>query len=892
MKQTIQNTRHRLATLLLLVVAMFISQAANADVKPSGDGTADSPYRISNAADLYWFANKVNSGYTDINAVLTADIVVNGDVLDADGTLNGAGFNAWTPIGDINNEYAGTFDGQGHTISGLYYNDVNGYFVGLFGRTASYCRITNVGVVDSYFRGGYSVGGVCGFNDASITNSYNTGVVIGNDNVGGLCGTNTGTIANCHNTGVVNGEDNVGGVCGSASGGTITNAYYLNGKADNGVGKISSGSVETTEMLASQFASGEVAWLLNGSAAGESPIWRQTIGEDKYPVLDAKKGIVISSTNEGLNPIIRPTAGTLVGASDVYNFVGIDGKKVYGIEHTGALAANHPYVFTTNKDYVSFVPSDEEATDDTPTCGLTGVLDPAGKKVYGKDNTAGADVCIVFTATALKYANPKGNTVKYGKCYINAEECGITSESVPAMAKSIANFGDGPLIPTFKISNATELYAFAEQVNGGNVKLNAKLTADIVVNANVLDDGGELNGDGGGFKAWTPIGIDTDGKRYEGTFDGQGHTISGLYFSDEAMSAVGLFRTTGTNGAIRNVGIADSYFRAYQHVAGLCASNGGKVENCYNAATCKSATATTGGIVSLNGGVVANCYNRGVVDGENVAAVCFDNNSGTVTNCHYLEGTAPCGIYQGTGVTTEHSADDFAGGRVAWLLNGSEAGASPIWRQTIGEDKYPVLDAKRGIVIYSTRTGLNSVIRPTAGTLAGVADVYNFAGIDGKKVYGIPHTGTLSAEHPYVFTTNKDYVSFVPSDEEATDGRPTCGLTGVLDPAGKKVYGRDNTAGADVCIVFTADALKYANPKGNTVKYGKCYIDADECFHTSVAAEARSIAVFGEGTTTSVDETEATAGGSEGKAYNLQGVEVGKTYKGIVVVNGRKMVRK
>ncbi|MCF0188718.1 MAG: hypothetical protein HUK04_04415, partial [Bacteroidaceae bacterium] len=120
------------------------------------------------------------------------------------------------------------------------------------------------------------------------------------------------------------------------------------------------------------------------------------------------------------------------------------------------------------------------------------------------------------------------------------------------------------------------------------------------------------------------------------------------------------------------------------------------------------------------------------------------------------------------------------------------------------------------------------------------------------------------------------------------------GLTGVLDPAGVRVYGQNNTAGEDVSIVFTADALKYANPNGNTVKYGKCYINAGECFVTSgsVSAMARSIAFFGAGGTTGIDGTEAATDDHEGKAYNPQGVQVGKDYKGVVIVNGRKMVRK
>ena len=67
------------------------------------------------------------------NAVLTDNITINSDVLDENGDLiTGKTFTQWTPIGDDSNAYTGTFDGDGHTISGLYYSG-SGNYVGLFG---------------------------------------------------------------------------------------------------------------------------------------------------------------------------------------------------------------------------------------------------------------------------------------------------------------------------------------------------------------------------------------------------------------------------------------------------------------------------------------------------------------------------------------------------------------------------------------------------------------------------------------------------------------------------------------------------------------------------------------------------------------------------------------
>lgn len=190
------------------------------------DGVYDKVYEISNADQLYWFANKINNeNYTsgNINAVLTADIVVNENVLKSDGTLNDGSFTDWTPIGmwagdDKYYSYSGIFDGQNHTISGLYLNQMGmAGCVGLFGHVGSGGKVSNVRVLDSYFSVNGGVGGVCGYNDGTITNCYNAGMInkltddYTND-FGGVCGYNTGTIIDCYNTGNVSGV-NYNGWC-------------------------------------------------------------------------------------------------------------------------------------------------------------------------------------------------------------------------------------------------------------------------------------------------------------------------------------------------------------------------------------------------------------------------------------------------------------------------------------------------------------------------------------------------------------------------------------------------------------------------------------------------------------------------------------------------------
>ena len=151
----------------------------------------DGVYQIGNAAQLYWFADFVNNGHPTANAVLTQNITVNATVIDENGSLIGTQTNSWTPIGTSAYKYAGTFDGNGHTISGLYFNNITdgsypngGNYIGLIGY-ANGTTIKNVGIIDSYIRGRSYVGGICGYicfdssSKTTITNCYNTGTVSG-----------------------------------------------------------------------------------------------------------------------------------------------------------------------------------------------------------------------------------------------------------------------------------------------------------------------------------------------------------------------------------------------------------------------------------------------------------------------------------------------------------------------------------------------------------------------------------------------------------------------------------------------------------------------------------------------------------------------------------------
>ena len=366
------NTQSRwLAAMLLLVAAMVVPTKMWAEeirpTKPSvGDGSIENPYQISNADELYWFAALVNGDRSVLGttippnpkscAKLMNDITVNEGVLDASGNLNsGKPFIEWTPIG-IHLKYSGTFDGQGHTVSGLYLDNTGTSYVGLFGINCG--TIQNVGVVDSYFNGEDCVGGVCGMNwhdgtegimSVTITNCYNTGAVNGRRYVGGVCGYNkistgedgkqalitdcynTGkvsgyigvggvcgknypmvddgysstSIMNCYNTGAVSGDYYVGGVCGDNSydtyietppSVTIMNCYYNSDNyTGNAVGHNTGDVVNVMGKTTAEFASGEVAYLLNEGKAFGTQVWGQQLGVNDYPVLGSAYKVLMAA---------------------------------------------------------------------------------------------------------------------------------------------------------------------------------------------------------------------------------------------------------------------------------------------------------------------------------------------------------------------------------------------------------------------------------------------------------------------------------------------------------------------------------------------------------------------------------------------------------------------
>ena len=316
----------------------------------------------------------------------------------------------------------------------------------------------------------------------------------------------------------------------------------------------------------------------------------------------------------------------------------------------------------------------------------------------------------------------------------------------------------------YEIGNAGQLYWFADKVNKefyGNAK--AVLTANIVVNKNVLNDG-DLTKGVDGLRNWTPI------EHYSGTFDGAQHTISGIYCVSDTINEAGIFQLTTSSATVENVGVLDSYFRLKEgyDVGGIVGYNSGIIRNCYNEAmvinlydginylggicgvneggtiigcynTGKVANSVfgtrAGGICGRSNNTILNCYNTGsVMGGYMVGGICGSNasstTSGRIENCYNI-GTINtitndndckrniavienetavvknCYYLEVNYIAEEdgasgRDADDFASGEIAYLLQ--EGQDDPVWGQTLAEeggDPYPVLGGK---TVYQNET--------------------------------------------------------------------------------------------------------------------------------------------------------------------------------------------
>ncbi len=303
----------------------------------------DGVYQIASATDLVEFAAVVNGGENGANAVLTADIDMNGV--------------AWTPIGNSDNRYKGTFDGQFHTIDNLKYESAEER-IGIFGVVDGGCVIKNfIAGPGNEIRGTHKVGGIIGCSDGSgwvtlenvghegyvygsgnnvcaiigvvmnggpatrITNCYNMGNVSGGGEsaiiAGWFGGHGSVEVRGFWNTGIMeSGQDGSNSLWRNNSGITTERIFHL--YADQGAAVIEDGDL----------ASGKLAFALNDNT--DAGFWRQNLSEPADPHPTFLPDHLLVYANGELNCDGSPKEGSSVTYSNTEGSVRSDHQFVAG----------------------------------------------------------------------------------------------------------------------------------------------------------------------------------------------------------------------------------------------------------------------------------------------------------------------------------------------------------------------------------------------------------------------------------------------------------------------------------------------------------------------------------------------------------------------------------
>lgn len=510
-------------------------------------------YQIGSPDELMWF--DVNAKMTD-SAVLTADISINEDVY-----AEAADLYQWQPIGyykdyNTSSKYTGTFDGDGHTIRGLYISmntsDYTANYVGLFGYVGNGGKICNLTLTDSLIqttgsnRGNYAgpfagdaydlenchatstvrisgrnyVGGLAGYLDHSAYRCSSAATVISEGNtVGGLFGTiqsNSSTaVSECFFSGSVTGVNLVGGIAGSLYNGGTLSDIYCTGSAEATAAAGAAGGITGTfrsGTIRNAYACGNVTAANAGSVAAklEWTSGQKTLDNVYVIQSDRETAAVPNGCTIQNGAAVSKTAEELKGLASSL------GDKF--TEDAASINQGYPIL--------NWQKGSQEVDPDQPAS------DPNGWN-------------------------------------------GKTSE-VPAQVEGV-----------YQISSAAELKWFADNIKK-TPEIKGVLTGDIDLN----------------YRSWTPA----DGS-FAGELDGNQHEIKNLYCKSNETAA--LFRVNA--GTIKNLTVSGKVIGG-DGTAAIAAQNVGTISGC-TAAVSVTGGNYTAGICAENHGTIIDCVNNGKIQG-------------------------------------------------------------------------------------------------------------------------------------------------------------------------------------------------------------------------------------------------------------------------------------
>ena len=575
-------------------------------------------YVLDSVEDLYgFFMVSASTDFKGKTVQLGKNITVNSGNASEWGEKAPA--NIWYPI----NTFAGTFDGQGKTISGIYAKNAN-QKLGLFAETTPDAVVKNFKLTNSYMEStstGMSIlGSVVGRGNGTIDSVYSDAILVttGTGN-GGIVGqvytAGNNKITNCWFNGSITmigkGGRQAGGILGIARENAVIE-HCLN-----------TGTITTKETSALRI--GGLFGVITGNA-------------EKITITDSlSAGHIIAANSRVGSAIAEVAADKKAILKDVY-------------VTTESFSTGSAYVNKTIGH------TDKEAKVEGTVVVLT------------EDVMSGVGGYRWTTLNFKEYWVAKTDKTPELKAFTTGEN--LNTSGIVQANTNWYNAGKDEYV----ISTLEELYGLVKlSLNDDFKGKKVKLASDITVNSGNAADWAVTSP----ADMWVPIG--TTEVPFAGTFDGQGHTISGIYLKTIGQNS-GLFGTTAAGSRIKDLKLTNSYFefngKGNAYVASIAGDNGGTIHTVYSDAIVKSSGNYNGGIVGklatdgarvvntwFNGqvdlGINAGLYAGGIVGSTSVEGTVYINNclnSGTlkavvkVGNSLKTSGVGGiCGyVYQGT----------------------------------------------------------------------------------------------------------------------------------------------------------------------------------------------------------------------------------------------------
>ena len=578
-----------------------------AQTKPSkGDGKVGNPYIITTAKELKWFRDEVNRGRNNICAKIAdnVEVIDMSTVCHAADKFQNLEEKSWVPIGNNNNKYQGTFDGNNKTITNLYIN-ASQLNVGLFGYTYEgtiknltfeYANVTNTNnyagvLVGKAFwgstlqnikisntcqiKGGKYTGGIAGYLDGNAYNCVNCAKVQGIQYIGGLCGyysrisNSINSMTACANYGNVTASSlGVGGLVGYFDSGTIQDCANY-------------GDVKGTERVAGMAGSVNNGKIQNVFSYGNISVTNKTQNVGMafgYSYSGATEGMVAYYSGAKLivNGKEKEVKAFGNGTPSEDNATGFtkdqlkSGVVAYQLQQNASSKAKWGQNLANDDDIYPVIGSEHQVYVDNTTlnCKTNEVVrgsftnNPASSAIRYQHGTIIHHVATDATCTEAatkEYWQCQDCLKTYSDSQLTKELTDVTDAEHPALGHHSNEDGycdrcqhyvavkPSQESGVYLIAKPCHLAWFRDYVNGtivddGEAAGTTHPSASAMLTADIdLKNYCHAAEDGKELLSWIPIGSEKN--RWKGNMDGQGHTNSNLYIKT-AQNYVGLFGYT------------------------------------------------------------------------------------------------------------------------------------------------------------------------------------------------------------------------------------------------------------------------------------------------------------------------------------------------------------